>query len=621
MASAQKNKGSRLIPACLLAGVSWYALRHVEPLHTGNGVNIVTAGVWGMLAISGSVILGDIFKAVSQILEWFAANTPKRLKGTSDWVKTLREVRNDLVLDDWGPFWGAFSERYFLIFHRRKEVIADHESNALVCGTSASGKGITDLQVNAMTIRSSKVILCFKGENTCVLAGPLRERGEDVRVINLGDLFPDIIGESDTYNVVISIADNFDRPGGLLDVFDDAFELNMQLLPEPKGGDGSNDDGYFRQGSREMMCFAVVFNVLILGDAATLGDVSHALSDRDTLLKDAQWASEKLETGDGPATHRKMPLENQPWVKHHDPEDIENFIEAFRDLAAKISGVLENRESKAADAFLTGAQQALARFSKGTRAHKKISSSSFRFAKLKEGKKPTTVFIVIDASRIEAQAPVVSLILWGMLTEFKRHPNKHEPVYILADEITNFQVQGLVAGLTWYRGFGIRMRLYLQNFPAFREAYGEPALKTLLSECEVKIFLPGLRDPETIKFVRETLAERAVISRGRRGNREKGFFNIDGIDYRENEVPLMTEDEIRRTDKSIFFLRGNKPMLLEPIKIAEIEPFRKQIDINPFHGKPFLLPVKLRLKRGNRSLTGLIHRVLNWLSFGEGGSK
>lgn len=620
MAAGQNTKGGRYIPACLLAGVSWYALDHTGPLQTGNGFNLVTAGVWGLLVISGSVVLGDCFKAASQVSEWFAANTPKRFKGTSDWVKSLSEVRHDLIHHDWAPFWGAFEVRYFLVFRRRKAVIADHESNAVVVGTSGSGKGVTDLQVNAMTIRESKVILCFKGENTCVLAGPLRERGEDVRVINLGDLFPDIIGESDTYNILIPFADNFERPGGLLDVFDDVFELNMQLLPEPKGEGGGKDDGFFREGSREMMGFTFMFCVLIFGDAAALGDVAHELSDRDTLLKNAQWASGKLNTASDDAAHRKMPLENAPWAKHHDPEDVKNFIEAFRDLAAKIAGTLDNKESKAADAFLTGAQQALARFSKGTRAHKKLASSTFRFSQLKEGKKPTTAFIVIDASRIEAQTPVVSLILWGMLTELKRHPDKHRPVYILADEITNFKIQGLISGLTWFRGFGIRMRLYLQNFPAFRDTYGEAALKTLQSECECQIFLPGLRDPETIKFVKDKLAERAVISRGRRGSRAKGFFNIEGIDYRESEVPLMTEDQIRRTDKAIFFLRKNKPMLLEPIKIAEIDPFRDEIDINPFHGKPFLLPVKLRLKRG-KSLSAKLRRFFGWFSHGSGGGR
>lgn len=619
MAAFPKSKGGRLIPACLLAGISWFALKHIGPLLIGNEINVVAAGAWTVLIISGSVMLSDIFNAFSRIAEWLAANTPKRLKGTSDWVKSLREVRSDLIHDDWGPFWGAFSERRFLFFRRRVEVMADHEASALVVGTSGSGKGVTDLQVNAMTIRASKVILCFKGENTCVLAGPLRERGEDVRVLNLGDLFPDLIGESDTYNVLIPIAENFNRPGGLLDVFDDVHELIMQLLPEPKSENGS-DDGYFRQGSREMMAFAAIFCVLIFGDAASLGDVAHELSDRDALLKDARWACGKLNKKGAPSAHQEMPLENQDWTRRHDREDVRSFIEAFRDLAAKIAGLLENKDSKAADSFLTGAQQALARFSKGTRAHKKLASSTFRFSQLKDGDTPTTVFVVIDASRIESQSPVVSLILWAMLTELKRHPDKHRPVYVLADEITNFKVQGLVSGLSWYRGFGIKLRLYLQSFPAFREVYGESGLKTVQSECECQLFLPGLRDPETIKYVKDKLADRAVISLGRRGSREKGFFNIEGVDYRESEVPLMTEDEIRRTDKAIFFLRKNKPMLLEPIKIADIEPFRRQIDINPFHGKPFLLPIKLRLNR-SKSFGSKLRRFFGWFSSGNGGGQ
>jgi hypothetical protein len=57
----------------------------------------------------------------------------------------------------------------------------------------------------------------------------------------------------------------------------------------------------------------------------------------------------------------------------------------------------------------------------------------------------------------------------------------------------------------------------------------------------------------------------------------------------------MTADEIRRTDKAILFIRGNRPVLTDLPPIAAIHPWRKQIGNNPFYGKPFLLPIKLRI--------------------------
>ncbi|MEM9128184.1 MAG: type IV secretory system conjugative DNA transfer family protein [Pseudomonadota bacterium] len=594
--------------ASLMAGASAYALGHTGPLFVGEGVNILAAGAWSLLIVSSAIVLGEAFTSASKFAEWIAANRPKKLKGTADWVKSLSEVRHDLIAQGWGPFWGAFPRRSLLPIRRREEVMADIQSNALILGTAGSGKGVTWLQNNALSIKDSKIVLCFKGENTCVLAGALHERGETICIINLGDLFTDLLGEGDSYNVLSLIADNYWRRGGLLDISDDTHELNMQLLPEPKSSKG--DDGYFRNGSRDMLAFAIQFCIITFEDEVSLGDVELFLSDRSEILLNAQWVAGKLPRKDPPGSFSKLSLDQEEWVGLHDPHDAADYIDYFRGLAAKVAGLLENNESKSADAFLTGAQQALARFNRATRAHRKTSRSTFHPDQLKEGDNATTLFLIIDASRIEAQAPVASLIQWGLFTSLKRHPNKDRAVHVLADEATNFKIHGLVSLLTWGRGYGIRLYLLFQALSAFTEQYGEAALAILLSETEIKLFLPGQRDPKTIKLIKELLFQRAVVTRSRRGNREKGWFDAAGIDYREDEIPLMNEDEIRRTDKAIFFLKRNKPMLLEPIKIAEIDPFRDMVDINPFHGKPFLLPVKLKLNRDRLSLAGLLKRWL-----------
>jgi type IV secretion system protein VirD4 len=59
--------------------------------------------------------------------------------------------------------------------------------------------------------------------------------------------------------------------------------------------------------------------------------------------------------------------------------------------------------------------------------------------------------------------------------------------------------------------------------------------------------------------------------------------------------PLATPDEIRRMQQGILFVRQYRPILFEPVSYAEIEPWRSQVGINPFHGKPFRKKIKLRL--------------------------
>ncbi len=310
------------------------------------------------------------------------------------------------------------------------------------------------------------------------------------------------------------------------------------------------------------------------------------------------------------APFAKMPIHESPWVDNHEPEDVSNYATYFSGVAAGVADLLDASDSRTVDSFLTGAQQAVARFNITTRAHKKTRRSTFRFREMKESKRPTSVIVMLDPNKVNAQAPVLGLMQWCMLHELKRHPNKHRAVYLLADEITNIPWNDLGGLLTWARAYSLRMIFYFQNFPAFREAHGEAALQTLQSECEIRLFLPGQRNPETLTMIEKMLAERSVIVQGNRGSKSSGPLGLDGYDFKEEGRPLLTADEIRRMTKSILFIRGNKPMLVDNPSIAAIAPWRKQVGISPFFGKRYLLPVQLHIKGRDGFFLTRIFRAL-----------
>ncbi|MCT4558419.1 MAG: TraG/TraD/VirD4 family protein [Pelagimonas sp.] len=112
---------------------------------------------------------------------------------------------------------------------------------------------------------------------------------------------------------------------------------------------------------------------------------------------------------------------------------------------------------------------------------------------------------------IQAQKDVIALIQWCAQQEFKRHQNNHVPVHIIADEATNFKISDLSSLLTWGRGYGIRLKLIIQDLAAFRLVYGKDALDTLTSETEIKLFLPGQRNPETLAALEKMLGSQAVM--------------------------------------------------------------------------------------------------------------
>ena len=310
----------------------------------------------------------------------------------------------------------------------------------------------------------------------------------------------------------------------------------------------------------------------------------------------------------------QMPIEDSPWVDVHDPDDVENYIGYFHGLATSIVDLLDDGDTRISGPFLSGAQQSVERYNVTTRAHKMTKQTTFRFSQLKEGERPTTVFIIPDPSRLEAQKPILELLQYCMFQELKRHPNTQALVHIIGDEANNFLIKDLDSLLTWGRGYGLRFQLYIQNFPAFRKLMGKDALATLQSESEIILFLPGQREAETLSFIEKKLGERGVIAEGQNGNIEAQKYKIGGTDYKEDGRPLMTTDEVRRTEKGILFIRRNKPMQVDLPPIAAIEPFRSQIDINPLHGKPFLLPTVLTLDRDNSHRPSFLRRMLRKIS-------
>lgn len=174
----------------------------------------------------------------------------------------------------------------------------------------------------------------------------------------------------------------------------------------------------------------------------------------------------------------------------------------------------------------------------------------------------------------------------------KRHPNKNRPVYYVLDEATNYKINELESLLTWGRSYGLRLHLIFQDLAAFERVYGKSALNTLLSETEIKQCLPGQRSSDTLELISKMLGEQSVMAIGASRSIEQPGLTEN---LSETGRPLATPDEIRRMKAGILFVRQHHPILFEPVSYAEIEPWRSQVGINPFHGKPFKKKVKIRL--------------------------
>jgi type IV secretion system protein VirD4 len=507
---------------------------------------------------------------------------PTGKHGTAAWA-TFKEIKGGLTRDKRGPFWGRYADG------SRAALFFRYDSNALSVAPAGSGKGIYTVVPSIMSIGHSKVVPDFKGELVCMCKAALQKRGETVRVLNPGNLWSEIIEKSDAFSPLDIAANDLTRPGGLRDVMDDLREMCAQILSEP--GDKESDDTFFREGGRRLITDAILFEVMVDLHDATLSSVALLIENRTRLGDMARWIV-GVDIQDKPHPDGPFPIEQTEWAQVHDSRDVAAFAALVRARAQNLITLMSGTESRTFDSFITGAQQALAPFAFGRLAPTR-GRSTFSMNDLKEGKKPTTLFIVADASRMEAYKAFIGLMQWCCTTAVKRHSNKERPVYFILDEATNYKVNGLENLLTWGRSYGLRLHLIFQDFAAFERTYGKTALDTLLSETEIKQFLPGQRSPKTLELIsRQMLGDQSVMATG-----TSRTIDQFGLNENLNEAarPLATPDEIRRMQNGILFVRQHRPILFEPVSYAEIEPWRSQVGINPFHGKPFRKKIKLRL--------------------------
>ncbi len=588
-----QRRGGRIIPALVVGGGAYYAYDFAGPLFLGGQVNMLAAAAALVLAVAALSFLSSIFFLLGEAAHRWRALTPTGRKGTSGWVRSLREIKHELIAEGTGPYWGVLNG---------KPIFSDFSSSALILGPSGVGKGVKLVIMMILCIRESKVIIDFKSELIVMLRPILEARGEIVRCIDFGNLWPDLVGPTDSYNYLNILADDFNREGGLYDITDNADEMAQQLLPAA-ADDKRHQNSYFDIGSVDLLAWAFQYIVLVLGYTGTLGDVLDLLFSREKCLHAALWACGRLEiddpgSGDAPAYADPMPIEESSWVHVHETDEVERYIQYFRGVSLSVAELIEATDSKSFDSFNSGARQVLKSFNTTTRVHQRTQTTTVRFSELKEGDTPVTVFILGAPNKLNAQRKPISLLQWCMFKEFKQHKSMNRrKVYMIADEATNFKILDIGTLVTWIRSTGLRLIIVIQALKAFTKTYSDEDLEILMSETEIKIFPPGQTELRTRELVEKLLGEQSIIARNNKGDREKSFSGLTGYDYQEEGRPLMNADEIRRTGKGILFLRKNKPIPVDLPKVSGIEPYRRILGINPYFGKPFLTKVVLRLRR------------------------
>ncbi|MFK5950255.1 MAG: type IV secretory system conjugative DNA transfer family protein [Methylococcales bacterium] len=571
----------RLVQLGIVTVLLIYATQYVgEPLINGQ-IQYIAAGVY-FFAVLGSInLLVEGLTTLSRLFDWLGSHETTGKDGTAHWA-TYRDIKPELNPDQDGPFFGV------AVVKPNKSLHIKVSSHVCTIGTTGSGKTISTVITNCLSIRESKIIPDFKGEISCILKKMLQARGEKVVILNPSNLWSDILGESDTYNPLDCIVDNLFRMSGLRDIIDNIREFCTQLLPEPSGK--SSDDTYWREGSRRIILIAILIEVVVEEYHANLSSVARLIEDRNLLEDNLRWVL-GVDSEGNLLPQGAMPIENTHWARQYQNEvDVDEFAAYFRAQASNLLAMMTGNDSKTFESFISGSTQALAPFAFG-RLSTAMKQSSFSMDELKDGKQPVSLFIVADSSKMEVYKPYLGLIQWSAITALKRHPNKEVPVYGIMDEATNYKIHGLASLLTYGRSYNIRLHLIFQDLSAFSQTYGEKTLETLFSECQVKQFLPHQRNQKTLEIISKMLGQQSIMAAGLSNSNNTLNENTS-----EMGRSLMTPDEVRRSPFGLLLVKNLPPIATIPTSYSAIHPWRLQVAGNPFHGnKPFLEKVTLKL--------------------------
>lgn len=578
-ATPQAEQGPNLFSLVILTGLMGWLTLQLGPVMLHGQIQPLPAMTGFIAAIGGLKLLAAALNLVARFLDWRSSHTPSGKEGTARWGK-VKDIKDKLNPDKTGPFWGR------TVIGKIKDLFVDYASVALTLGPAGSGKGIYTVITNILSIRHSKVVADFKGELVCILKAVLQARGEVVRVLNPGGLWQKIIGLSDQYNPIDVITDSLYTPGCLRDVCDDLREMGEQIYPEPEA-EGENK--FFRGGGRDCLGLAIGIEAMIEGYDALISNVALLIEDRRMLEDNLCWVV-GVDVEGKPLPDGPMPIEQTEWAQLHDPQEVAEFAKLFRARCSNLLALMTTTDSRTFDSFIMGAKQCIAPFAFG-RLATVMGRSTFSMKDLK-GEVPTTLFIVLDSRRPQTSNTYNALIQWCALRAMKHHEDIKKPVYFILDESSNAKIFDLVNLLTYSRGYGIRLHLFLQDIFAFERVYGKPALKTLISQSEIIQILPGTVLTETLELIEKLLGKQSVMMAGLSS---QGLGSGLHEHMSESGRSLMTSDEIRTSEHGLLIMQKQHPVLIEPVSYAEIEPWRSQVDTNPFHGEPFLEKVKIRL--------------------------
>ena len=382
-------------------------------------------------------------------------------------------------------------------------------------GGSGAGKSASYVIPNALQLLGSYVFTDPKGELYDKTAGYFKEKGYDVKVLNLVN--PE---NSDGYNPLAHIKS----------------EIDVDIIANTimKGQSDVNSSDPYWDNMAEMLLKSLIYFLKAV---------------RPPEEQNLASCSEMVRAANTSGGGNKLTELMEMLPYGHPARDNYRSIEIAPEKT--YSSILSTLQSK------------LGKFDSKEIAEV-TSTNSINFEDI--GARRTVVY-VISSDTHTAYDFLLTIFFSQMIQQLYDFADKNGgalpiPTYFILDEFANIgQIPDFDKKISTSRSRKISFSVILQNLDQLEAVY-EKAHETIIGNCDTHLFL-GSNSQKTVEYFSKQLGEKTIVRSNYSVNRDRGEWKSGSSESDQNMArALMTPDELRRMDNDlcIIFEKGIKPI-------------------------------------------------------------
>lgn len=458
--------------------------------------------------------------------------------GSARWAR-MRDVRRAGLIGRRGAIVGGWKGILGI-----RPLRHDGPEHILCFAPTRSGKGVALVVPTLLTWRESVLVLDIKGENHALSSGWRESIGQ--RVLRFD---PAAVVGSVRYNPLAEV-----RLGTDHEIADCQNIASMIIDPD---GKGLKD--FWMQSGWEWLS-AAILHVLYRIRRDRGSDRIATLADVHAFMSVGDDGGERIDNaGDDDAGDESF---------NRLLDDMARFDHGRPVVDAEIrrgAGRMRKRASAERSGVHSSATVQLALYSDPIVAAN-TSACDFRIRDLMEGKRPTSLYIVIPPSDIQRLRPLIRILMNQFLSRLTAEiprsgfasPRRHR-LLLMLDEFTAIgKLEIFEKALAFMAGYGLKAFIVVQDLTQLQKEYGRE--ESVTSNCQVRIAFAPNRI-ETAKLLSEMTGKTTLVQRKRSRSRAAGI-GAGNLNDSIAEIgrALMTPDEcmslpgLRRG-----FLGGIKP--------------------------------------------------------------